>query len=220
MSKDYIPTSDMEYMLWGKNLVAYAEANHERWLVGAPKAIISDTLDVFEARLDVTLNPNCGKLDIARRNEAKRVSVKAMRSYVQGFLARNPLVTMDDREAMRLTVADTVATPAGDPTGMATANVLYPGATQLMLHIKHVEGTGHDPKANYGCRIYYGVYDRDDTPPATGKDLRQSRFTRSKKELFLFEPEDAAKTAWFCIRYENSKGRPGPWGRMFSAVIP
>ncbi|MDR3352901.1 MAG: hypothetical protein LBO00_07885 [Zoogloeaceae bacterium] len=32
--------------------------------------------------------------------------------------------------------------------------------------------------------------------------------------------EESGKTIYFCVRYENAKGEPGPWGPIFSAVIP
>jgi hypothetical protein len=35
-----------------------------------------------------------------------------------------------------------------------------------------------------------------------------------------FPPEDSGKTAYFSIRLENAKGGKGPWGTVFSAVIP
>jgi hypothetical protein len=53
-----------------------------------------------------------------------------------------------------------------------------------------------------------------------GEDLPHSKFTRRKKERFDFPAEDSGKTAYFCVRYENAKGESGPWGPMFSAVIP
>jgi hypothetical protein len=41
-----------------------------------------------------------------------------------------------------------------------------------------------------------------------------------EKEVFDFPAEDSGKTACFCVRYENAKGESGPWGPLFSAVIP
>jgi hypothetical protein len=57
-------------------------------------------------------------------------------------------------------------------------------------------------------------------PPVSGTELPHSLFTKRKRELFDFPAEDSGKTVYFCIRYENSKGKSGPWGPIFSAVIP
>jgi hypothetical protein len=185
--------------------------------MGMPSEIlISD----FEEKLQKAMAPNHGRVDSIEKNEAKRWLIVACRNFIQGFLARNPFVTVADREKMGLPVYDKTPTSVADPTGQAEADITYPGRTQLQLLIKHVAGTPLDGKANYGCRVYHGVYAADDTLPASGKDLRESQFTRVKKLLYNFEPEDTGKTAYFAIRYENSKGKTGPWGPLFSAIIP
>ena len=132
----------------------------------------------------------------------------------------NPPLTDADLLSLGLRPKDSEPTPVSDPTGQAVASIAFPGRTQLMVQILPVEGTQHDARANYGCRIYHGVYAATDNPPENGTDLRESLFTRKKKELFTFRPSDTGKTAYFSIRYENSKGKAGPWGPMASAIIP
>jgi hypothetical protein len=46
----------------------------------------------------------------------------------------------------------------------------------------------------------------------SGEQLPFSKFTRRKKELFDFTQKDSGKTVYFCVRYENAKGEPEPWG--------
>ena len=136
--------------------------------------------------------------------------------------------------ALGLKPKDTNPTPVAPPTGQAEADITYPGPHLLMLHIKPIAGTLIDPKADYGYRIYYGILPPGGATPEqatsqrrylskatpTGADLPHSKFTRRKKELFDFPADDSGKTAYFCIRYENSKGQSGPWGPVFNAVIP
>jgi hypothetical protein len=57
-------------------------------------------------------------------------------------------------------------------------------------------------------------------PPVTGDELPHSHFTRRKRERMDFSQEESGKTIYFCVRYENAKGEPGPWGPIFSAVVP
>jgi hypothetical protein len=104
----------------------------------------------------------------------------------------------------------------------------------MMVHIKLLEGTIVDPRADYGYRIYWGILPPGGASveqaagprrylmkaPITGSDLPNSRFTKRKKELFDFPADDSGKTVCFCIRLENSKGDAGPWGAVFSAIIP
>ena len=58
-----------------------------------------------------------------------------------------------------------------------------------------------------------------DTPPANPQDLRDSFYTKRKKDLMEFPFEDSGKTAYFAVQIEN-EGKKGPWGPMVSALIP
>jgi hypothetical protein len=95
--------------------------------------------------------------------------------------------------------------------------------------IRPIAGAGNAPhgRSNYGVRIYWGLSGsptetdrfRVTEPPASGRDLPHSRFTRRQKEFFNFDKE-SGNTVYFCLRYENPTGGEGPFGPILSAVIP
>ena len=59
------------------------------------------------------------------------------------------------------------------------------------------------------------------TVPAPTDIARGSiELTIRKRHAIAFPAEDSGKTAWFALRVENGKGGKGPWGEMFSAIIP
>ena len=155
----------------------------------------------------------------ARRRSAFDELAAAMRDIKKRCFYEPPL-TSADFIMLGLKPKDAIPTPAPDPVGLAEASISYPRRTQLKLLIRHITGSSDDAREYYGCRIYYGTYSPGETLPASGKDLRESRFTRRQRELFMFQPEDSGKTACFCLRYENSKGVAGPWGPLVSAIIP
>ena len=220
-SRDYIVRSDSGLLDFGKNLSLYGSTNYTKWGIAVnPESVITELLGDYEAKLAKSSLPNAGIIDKKAKNTAKEKLIKALRGYIQGFIARNPNVTDEDKLAMRLPVYDREPTVVGKPLGEATADIKYLGKKVMQLYIKHVEGTPLDEKANYGYKIYYGIYADSDTQPASGEDLTKNKFTRKKKEIFEFTAADAKKTAYFCIRYENSKGETGPLGPLVSAVIP
>ena len=218
--KDYIPGGDTDFLVWATKMTETADERCLDWQIAPPSGVIGNTLTVFKTKLAKTQNPNHGKIDTLEKNEARKAAEKACRIYVQGFLAKNPNVTNADREYMRLTVYDILPTSVNKPLGQATASIGFLGVGVLQLHIKHVDGTPTDFKADYGYKIHYGTFADSDPQPSSGEDLNKSKFTRRKKEVFEFAPADVKKTAYFCIRYENSKGETGPWGPMFASVIP
>jgi methyl-accepting chemotaxis protein len=115
------------------------------------------------------------------------------------------------------------------------ADVSPIGAHRLELHLRLASGAPLDSHpSDYRYRIYYGILPLRGSRspvdaeakreliqvPTTSNDLPFSQFTRRQQEVFDFVQEDSGKTAYFCIRYENVKGESGPWGPIFSAVIP
>ena len=219
-SKDYIPSSDLAVLEFTKTILGYGSLNCGRWFVPNPESTITELADDYEKKLQKCSDPNSGIVDKKAKNVAKVKLVKALRNYIQGFVARNINVTEEDKTAMRLPVYDREPTPVSEPTGQPQANITLTRRAQLMVNIVPDAADQHDRRTNYGCRIYYGVYAAGEAPPESGMDLRHSLFTRKKKELFTFLPTDSGKTAYFSIRYENSKGKAGPWGPMAQALIP
>ncbi|MDR2477892.1 MAG: hypothetical protein LBD48_01115, partial [Treponema sp.] len=69
----------------------------------------------FETALAAFQQPNHGKVDTFTKNEAKDAPAHALRVYIQGYTARNPLVTGEDTEQMGLPLRDTTPTPHPTP---------------------------------------------------------------------------------------------------------
>jgi hypothetical protein len=177
-------------------------------------------LNDLKAKVERCKEATRSKVDTLVKNEARRAVEKDFRNYVQGVIIRNIRVSGEDRKMMALPIYDRTPTPVGDPVGLATAAVKYLNEGALELNIKHVEGSPYDARANYGVKIRWAVTPMD-APPVTDTGLMQdSRFTRRKKETFIFGKHDRKKTAYFALRYENSKGKAGQWGQIISAVIP
>jgi len=218
--KDYVPKNVLQFIAFLKCIIHYVDTNKTAWNHISAEAVakLKKLLNDLEVALELATTQRTPAHILARKI-AQSDATKEIRQFVNQYLRFNP-VTDVDRVEMGIPVRDTIPTPVQDPVGQAEAILSYPGRTQLMLNVQHVSGTTHDNRADYGYRIYYGVYDHDHTPPHTGKDLHESKFTRKKRNLFTFQPEDSGKTAYFCIRYENSKGAAGPWGPLCSAIIP
>jgi len=216
---DWIPSSRSKQLAMSKTWFTVFCEKREAWKM--PEEVttklgeLSNTAESEDAILigDRTIVTN------ARLKTAFNNLKEYMRDIKKRYLY-NPPLTDADLFSLGLRPKDCEPTAVNDPTGQAVASLSFPGRTQLMVQIKHISGAQTDARSYYGCRIYFGVYTAGTVPPASGKDLRESKFTRRKKELFTFQPEDTGKVAYFSLRYENSKGVAGPWGPLASAVIP
>ena len=87
---DYIPKIEGRLLPFARTLYAYALANYARWGVPSPQTMLDGTITAFETAFAAYQEPNHGKVDTLAKNESKDALVHALRTYVQGYIARNP----------------------------------------------------------------------------------------------------------------------------------
>jgi hypothetical protein len=185
----------------------------EEFIANFRKTVAKADDEMFRPKKDRTVGTN------VLLKEAFAKLTERMRDIKRRWFLVPPL-THADLAVLGLRPHDDNPTPIGKPVGKFEAKISYTSSGALQVNIIPDGDSASHPKSNSGYRIYYGVYAHGDTPPATGKDLRNIKFSHHKRLTFTFEPEDKAKTAYFCIRGENGKGDEGEWGDLSSAIIP
>jgi hypothetical protein len=169
----------------------------------------------------------------AKAREAFTALARAMRALHKRKFFSPPMEDSDWRR-LGLPPRDTIRTPIPNPTGQAVAEVSYPGVHMLQLKLKPLTGTLINPRADHGYRIYHGIMPTGGASAeeaagamrylskaaVTGEELPHSQFSRRRRVVMEFSAADSGKTVFFSIRFENAKGDKGPWGPVFSAVIP
>ncbi|MDR3311507.1 MAG: hypothetical protein LBS64_00010 [Spirochaetaceae bacterium] len=208
------------------------KTNAEAW--GIPDAEVTGLHTLIEgaAELLTTVEgPGATATLREKCREAFEALEKAMRALYWYF--SNPKFLDADRVLLGLHLHDRTPTPVPVPVTQCTGEAITAGLhlveTILGAYVNALSG---DERARYGVRIYYGIMPQGGAsveeaagpkhylmkPPTTGEELPNSVFTRKHKHLFDFEGE-SAKTAYFCLRFENPSGGSGPFGPIFSAVI-
>lgn len=217
---DYIPRNAVEFVNWLMILIAYVKQHYMQWGIASLDENYEARAEELRRLTDKCLSEDHSPVDTLRRNEAKKAIEKDVRALLRGFVLYNPNVTDEDRRIMKLPIYDKVRTPVGDPEGQVTAKIFFRNERELELHIEHVGNPPTDKRANYGVKIVYDIFPIGAPAPENASTLHRSEFVRRKKVLFKFAENESHKIAWFRLRYENSKGNPGQWGPMISAVIP
>jgi hypothetical protein len=59
-----------------------------------------------------------------------------------------------------------------------------------------------------------------DNPPKSVDELIHSEFDTHSPLTLKFNEEDRGKSVWMCGRWDNTKGKKGPWSEFYNAVIP
>jgi len=231
---DWIPTRRVDQLGMAKTWVNVigSNAGNGNWHV-EEYGELTNLAKIAEELFETAMSADRNAVITARVNTAFSNMVTCMRNIKNRRFFVPPL-TDADLVSLGLHSRDETKTTVHEPAGQATAEITYPGVHLLMLHLKAVTGSTDDPRADYGYRVHFGVMPAGGATAeeatghmrylikaaVTGEDLPHSRFTRRRRLLMEFPAADSGKTAYFAIRFENAKGGKGPWGPVFSAIIP
>jgi len=231
---DWVPGKRTEQLVMAKTWYTVLTKKGSQWdISSAETAALCALIDNAGEVLEKAMSSGRTAIATAKCREAFDELISCMRRLKSRKFFTPPL-TDSDLVSLGLKPHDIVKTPVGEPEGQAEASITYSGPHLLLLHIKPITGTMFDYRTGYGFSIHYGIMPPGGAtmeqaagskrylmnPPVSGDELPFSVFTVRKKELFDFPAEESGKTSYFCIRYENRKGSRGPWGPIFSAVIP
>jgi hypothetical protein len=232
---DWLPSKREEQITMSKNWQTILTTKATAWSIPTADVTALKTLTTAaETALALAQSSSRTVVITAQAKAAFAVFVDKMRFIKSRYFVSPPLVDADFI-SLGLKPHDTKPTPIPPPVDQAEADVTYPAAHTLELHLRPLADSAPDPhRSDYGFRVYFGILppggasvEAATSPkrelmktPVTGEALPHSHFTRRKRERMDFSQEESGKTIYFCVRYENAKGEPGPWGPIFSAVIP
>jgi hypothetical protein len=219
-NKDYVPDNDGQFLEWAKNLYAYALAHFAAWNIRSPQSSLEMPLDDFEDALAGLSNPNYGKVDMERKRETRKVCEKAFRVYVQGYLARNPAVTDEDRVAMRITVYKPGKSKRPEPETVPelVVDTGIPRRHKVYYRDRGSERRGR-PAGVAGIEIRWAILDH--YPVSVETELFKSSYDTASPWVNDFDEADRGKKVYYCGRWEApTEGVKGPFGEVVEAIVP
>jgi hypothetical protein len=204
MAKDWQTVASPKAALWGVPQSALSQLD---LLTKAAEAALGT------AQNEATRTP----VATAQCREAFDALVSAMRDFKRRYFLSPPLAD-SDYIALGLKPRDATPTPSGTPAAQASIETYLKGRHELGVRIVYISGSPNDP-ANKGYRIWYSVVPQGQTLPASPGELRNSFFTKRKKDVMEFDFGDSGKTCAMAVQIEN-EGKKGPWGPLVNALIP
>ncbi|MDR2178562.1 MAG: hypothetical protein LBP20_11080, partial [Treponema sp.] len=153
-----------------------------------------------------------------KKDEAKDAAKSGMRDFANTSIRFNKRMTDEDKLVYGLHPADKTATPAGEPES-------YPEAEADTSVIRQVTIKFWDsatkkrgkPYGIHGAEIRWALLDH--APELVG-ELTHSDFDTASPLTLKFDESDRGKRVYFCLRWESNTNLKGPYGEIYSAVIP
>lgn len=219
MSEDFIPRTDAEFDAWQKNLVSYATKNQAALNLAAPDLAALTSLQAdWETKYAANITAQ------AAARGAREAKDESRENYEEGLRAFNrtsqatPSVTDENRIGMGLPAATRgERTPVPTPTTRPVVNV---DTGQRLRHIiswvdEATPNRRARPDGVIGCQIWNKV----GAQPTGPTDLAYVIMDPRSPYIIEYEDEDAGKTAYYMLRWVNSRGETGPWSQTVSATI-
>jgi hypothetical protein len=135
-----------------------------------------------------------------------------------GRLQAMPGMTDAQRERLGITVRSTARAPVGKPTTRPVATV---DTTHRLQHtiafVDELTPTSRaKPDGVSGCEIWIKI---DGPPPVDPNELRYLSTDTRSPYVAQFDGVDGGKTAYYMLRWVNTRGEQGPWSQTVGATI-
>ncbi|MDR1284494.1 MAG: hypothetical protein LBK99_27335, partial [Opitutaceae bacterium] len=203
-----------------KNLTTYLLAHITAWgmSVALVDPLIAAQATWRTARTTAKNPATRTPVAIQAKKAARKTLEKQLRFVAAAYLARNPLVHDKDRVAMGITVRKTTRTPQPVPAKQPGMRItlVAPGRVQVSFFDLENHRRARAPFTS-GVEMASALRE---TAPLTDADFTRSHFATRSPFTFDFDIADRGKTLWLRLRWENSRGKKGPWTDVYQVIIP
>jgi hypothetical protein len=216
---DYIPSGDAEFNTWQANFINNLNTNRTAFgLSTADLTAITGTQGEWTGAYDALVAARAAAegAQQAKRDarETYEAALRSMAKRVQSSAG----TTDRHRAELGLNVQQGARVSTGVPTTRPVAQV---DTGQRLRHTisffdESTPNSRAKPAGAMGCEIWSKVGDPAPTDPG---QLHFLGLDTSTPYMVQFGGEDAGKTAYYMLRWVNSKGEQGPWSQTASATI-
>lgn len=219
---DYLPAPDGDFLAWEQNFITYA-SNNVAALGLAPadlNAVTAAQGDWESAYLDNETKQATARAARQLKDDRRTIFEQAIRSLVRRLQA-SPAVSDDEKRALGITVKDTVRTMASAAVVDGTRPLGVVSTAQRLRHeIRFFDQATPTRKAKpagaMGCEIWVKV---GDTPPHDASECTFLALDTASPYVAEYTGENAGKTAYYMLRWVNTRGEKGPWSETVAATI-
>ena len=217
---DYIPAPDGDFDAWQDNFITYASANAAALgldpLVDIPPLIAAQGTWTTDRASNTAAQSAAQSARQAK--DAARGGLEGVIRPLVGRLQASAAVDDAERAALGITVPDTIPTPVGPPV---TRPVVKVDTSQRLQHTiafadELTPTRTAKPAGVRGAQIWVKI---GDPAPIDPNELTFLATDTRTPYLAQFEGADANKVAHYMLRWESTRGEPGPWSETASATI-
>ena len=217
---DWIPTREQVFAelcrKWKIGLGKPENGSAFGWKQGEVDGVLGKT-NTFLTALEAYKDNNSSKNRLVK-DDAKEEVKRTMRDFANSSIRYNSTMRPEDKLAYGIRPADRTSTPAGKPETYPEAEVDTSIIRQLTIHFwDSATKKRKKPHGVHGAEIRWALLDHE---PASENELTNSDFNTASPLTLIFDESQRGKRVYFCLRWESTTNLKGPFGEIYSAVIP
>ena len=217
---DFVPKADADFNNWQNSLMTDVNANAKIWLIPEDDLAPVKSLQLrwVDAFAKTSNKQNRTSADVQLKKEVREEYEKEIRKMVRQWLANNSRVTDADRTRMGLTVKTGTRTPVAIPSTSPMATIDFSVRLQHKIEFFD-EASAHSnakPDGVHGCEIFVKV---DGEAPKSVDEMTYLGTCTASPFVAKYDGTKSGKTAWYWLRWINSRAEAGPWSVVVSAMI-
>jgi len=215
---DYLPQADGDFNAWQTNFVTYVSANTAGLgLLPADVTPLTAAQTAWMPAYSGHVTAQATAQGARQNKDDKRAAFEGVIRPLVRRLQASPSVDDTERQAMGITVRDTVHTEQVETPTRPVATV---DTSQRLRHLIHFADEGvptskAKPAGAMGAEIWVKI----GTAPADPSELTFLALDTRTPYTADFAGSDGGKTAHYMLRWVNTRGDKGPWSQTVSATI-
>jgi hypothetical protein len=152
------------------------------------------------------------------KDEAKDAVKDAMRDFANTSIRYNKQMKDEDKLFYGIRTADHTPTPVTEPETYPEAEADTSVIRQVAIHFwDSVTKKRGKPYGVHGAEIRWALLDH---VPVSVNELTNSDFDTASPFTLKFDENQRGLKVYFCLRWESTANLKGPFGEIYSAVIP
>ena len=209
------PSKEAELNTYFRLVVAHITTHFMRLHVSETnKVAVNEALEEWNIIFPLSQNSNIRtKSIVANKNSVRDTLISILRKIFADI--PQSILTIEDRNAIglieRKSTRSTPAPPTTHPIGyINTINRL-----QHTISFRDEDGSLAKPKGVRGCQIWCKVGE----PVTDVQELRFLAMSSASPYVHKFDIPAAGKTVYYWLRWENTRGKTGPWSAAVNATV-
>jgi hypothetical protein len=220
MSHDYIPEASRKFLVWVEQLIHTVQANAEAFgLKTESFAHLLVLLDAYKKAFARREGTNSGRVDTQAKVDAGKALKSAVRTFVGEYLIRNHLISNEYRDLLGLPIYKKTHTPSPVAEDAPRMNVDSSVLCRLTIHFYPL-GSRRRRGKPHGQQCVELVYIISEERPLQWGDMPHSVTDTNSPIHLVFDYSMRGKRIWFALRWQNTRGKKGPWTDIHMAIIP